>query len=84
MKLTPKKILALVLVVSCALAGWLVYPRLREHQENQRLKAQLSAAREKSAILRLNLRELEKHKERRKQQLLHPDSTAESSKVISL
>jgi hypothetical protein len=84
MKLTQRKVLALVLVVSCALAGWPLYPRLREYQENQRLKAQLSAAREKSAILRLNLRELEKHKERRKQQLLNPDSTAESSKVISL
>jgi hypothetical protein len=84
MKLTQRNVLVLVLVVSCALAGLLAYPRLREHQENRRLKAQLSAAREKSAILRLNLRELEKHKERRKQQLLHPDSTAESSKVISL
>lgn len=84
MKLTPNKILALVFVVSCALATWLLYPRLREYQENRRLKTQLSAAREKSAILRLNLAELEKHKERRKKQLLHPDSTAESSKVISL
>lgn len=84
MKLTPKKVLALVLVASCALAGRLLYPRFREYRENQRLKAQLSAAREKSATLRFNLTELEKQKERRKQQLLHPDSAAESSKVISL
>lgn len=84
MKLTPKKVLVLVLLTSCALAGWLLYPRLRDYRENQRLKAQLSAAREKSATLRFNLAELEKQKERRKQQLLDPDSTAESSKVLSL
>ena len=84
MKLTQKKALTLALVASCTLAGWLLYPRLWEYRENQRLKAQLSAAREKSATLRFNLTELEKQKERRKQQHLHPDSTAESSKVISL
>jgi membrane protein implicated in regulation of membrane protease activity len=44
MKLTQRKVLALVLVVSCALAGWPLYPRLREYQENQRLKAAIGCA----------------------------------------
>jgi hypothetical protein len=84
MKLTPKTVLALVLGVSCVLASWLLYPRFREYRENKRFKAQLSTAREKSATLRFNLAELEKRKERRKQQLLHRDSTALPSGVISL